>query len=350
MRKLLWSLLILITCSTQAFAQSPSLADYLRKAPATVSGQIQFEAQHKIYSKGLVSSGIRKDKSIGFGFDEHHVELYSKNAIYVSIAGVPVNITKMTYDNRTGQISVQSDVLGTGLKLKLVEKKVREQVQKQFQPKLRVAFERLSHLREQRTLGDASNVLREIAHAFDAEGSPKGGTLPSFRGDLTLLVAPVIDDQTVKIGSINADIKKGDALQSTIYFRKPSNSRLQLKGFSFASNKGIKVREEKTSNKTVKAVILDGISISEENGFQIEGTNVGDDLINTVQLVTGALQLADGNAKALKDCEPSNVVQDTINAKTRTKVKDYVKEYRAEFLKAGATPELLRAIENTTEA
>jgi hypothetical protein len=352
MRKLCLSLLIVLNSVSQALAESPSLVDYLRKAPATVSGQIQFEAQHRIYSKGLVSSGIRKDKSIGFGFDEHHVELYSKNAIYVSVAGVPVNITKLTYDNRTGQITVKSDVLGTGLQLGLIEKKVREQVQRQFQPKLRVAFERLSHLREQRTLGDASSVLKEIAHAFDSDGPRKGNVLPSFRGDLTLLVSPVLADQTVKIGAINADIKKGDALQNTIFFRKPNNAQLQLKGFTFASSKGIRVREEKSSSKTIKAVTLNSVSLSEELGFQFQGTNVGDDVIDVVNLVGGALALADhGNMKALNDCQHSEVVQDTvINSKTRGKVINYVKEYRTEFLKAGATPELLRAIENTRES
>ncbi len=351
MRKLGLSLLILLVCAAQAHAESPSLVDYLRKAPATVSGQIQFDDKHSIYKKGFVSSGIRKDKSIGFDFDEHHVQLNSKNAIYVSVAGVPVNITKLNYDNRTGQIAVRSDIMGTGINAPMIEKKVRAEVQRLFQPKLKTAFEHLSKLRQQRTLGDASSVLHEIARAFQNNGPKKGMGLPSYRGDLTLTVSPVAKDQTVTIGKLDADLKKGDALYSTIYFRKPKSAKLQLSGLSFTSAHGIRVRHDETSKKTVKAVILKGFSASEQDGFQIQGTNVGDDVINTFQLLTGIIKLADsGNPTALNDCQPTDVVQDSINTKARGKVLEYVKRYRTDFLEAGATPALILAIENSREA
>jgi hypothetical protein len=356
MRKYLSSILLCFVCCSQSLAQSPSLTDYLRTAPAKVRGQIEFEDSHSIYRSShgpisLITSGIRKDKPINFEFNEQEISLHTDKALYVSVAGIPVNITNITYDARTRKIGVNSSFFGTRLCSPLIEKHVRSEIQRQFGTKLQTAFNRLAVLRQQRSLVDTNNVLDQVVHAFDGDG--KGTGLPSFHGDLSV-VNPVARDITVDIDkNLSADLKAGDQLETTLQFRAPRGQHLQIKGLTFYSPDTIRLHSPKTSKQSIKAVDLRVLSVTEEGGFQVTATNGIDDTVsngvNAGKVLVAFIKLAQHQMTGAPDCESITAVQQFINGQARTGLQDYIKNHRTELVRAGATPQLLRALETDSD-
>lgn len=325
----------LVACVVQAAASEsqPTLADYVKRSPAYVTGQIEFSQPHGVFHRDVFGRSvfvalIRPHQPIDIHLTESGISLTSKSGLRVSVAGIPVNITRLTYDDVTGEVRATSSVLGTRVGSDWIEARAEEAVERSYGPKLRKAFGHVRSLRSQNSLVDTNRVLNAIVHSFDSErkdGKP-GRALPTFDGHLTL-VTRVVRDQEIRVGSVIAEVEAGDRLSTTVMIHVPSRRKLQIRGVIFTSNLGV----------LLKNVVLHSFSATEESGFRVDAQSGIDGAITSAELVLSALAGHGSSGRA-------TVVEDLVERKAQAKVSSFAVEHRAALVKAGLTPALIDAL------
>lgn len=311
-----------------------SLTDFVKPSPAFVSGRITFEKPHRVFrhdviGRSLFSASIRAGEPIDVTLTESKITLSSEKGLRISVAGVPVDITRLTYDDRTGQVKATSAILGTRLESDWIEARAEEAVERKFGPKLRTAFRHLKTLRAQSSLEDTGRVLNAVVDSFKTErkpGAKPGSALPTFDGHLTL-VFPVVRDEAIRIGKATARLEEGDRLATTVMIRVPSRRKLQIRGVVFTSNLGVRIG----------VVTLNAFSATEEGGFQLSAQNGIDGAITGTVFALGALS-------GSWSTESSDVVQSHVEGKVAAKVTDFASRNEQRLLKVGMTPALVRAL------
>jgi hypothetical protein len=335
----------------QPAEQYPSLIEYMRTAPVYLSGQIRFEKAHGLFHdtikgrKYLVGE-LQPNKDLNFQLNKTELQITTRGALKITVGGIPISVTSLKYNNVTGIVEAHNSILGIDAGDFYVERRIAYEIKKRFGVKLKEAFYKLSLVRKQKNLAQAADMLNAVVNVFDdppKAGEPHGPYLPTFDGMLTLNTDIPID-QTLQLGPAIADLKSGDELRSSLVVRVPSHEKMQIRGVVFSSDYGINLREKKTSQKSIKHVLLQSFSASEEGGFQITASNGGDDLIDNAILLAGFMRLADNLPP--DDVAKSDLVQNIINKKAENGLGNYVREHRAELQKAGVTSALLDAIES----
>jgi hypothetical protein len=343
-------------CQAQASGDNslPTLTEYLKTAPVVLSGQIHFEKAHRLFhdeigGRTYLEGSLQPNQDLDVTLSKTELEIKTKGGLLVTLAGVPVTVTSLKYNNVTGVVDAHSAVIGIDAGDFYIERRIAREIKTRFQPKLKEAFVRLALVRQQKSLSEAANMLNAVIGVFKSEPKPgaKPGTpLPTFAGTLTL-ITQVTDDQSVSVGPAVADLRGGDYLQSGVIVRVPSRGKMQIRGVMFTTNFGILLRQAQTSQKSVKTATLHGFYATEESGFQINATNGGDDLINGAGLLLNLIRVADHQAPSGVSQTQSTLIQSLINAKAEKGLSQYVSQHRPELLRAGATPELLNALESS---
>ncbi len=357
------SILAFILCSP-SFAQAegqradeiPTLTEYFRTAPVYIVGRIRFEKAHRLFHDEVagirvLEGSLQPNHDLNLWLSKTELRIRTKGGLRVSVAGVPVTVTKLNYSNKTGVVEVESSILGFDAGNFYAEKRMAEEIKNRFQPKLQEAFARLVLIRQQKNLGSAGDALNDVIHVFSPPpkpGAKRGTPLPTFVGEISLItIAP--SDQSVRVGKLVADIQEGDALESSVLLRVPSRSKAQIRGLMFSSSKGLVLRKPEGSKHDVKTATLSGFSATENYGFQLDATNGADAIISGTQLLIGLIRIADRGVmpteESLSGVRGSTLIQNVINAKAKNGLREFVQNNRADLLKAGATPELLNALE-----
>lgn len=353
-------LLLLSLLMSHALAQSnpPDMVDYLSTVPAMVSGQMSLESDWKAYEektpiilgiKKHVVFKIKKDAKIGFKFNETSLLIQSKSALEISINGIKVNISALGYDTKTKKFSVSTRVLG-GLSSPLIESRVKKFLEQKFTAKLDHAAKLLQKLRSQRKLGDAQKLLLNILGIFTTGATAPGTSpVPNINGAMSLHLE-IPKNQTVMTGIARADFKQGQEVDLTMKFRK-HNGRFKIDGLIMYAPAGIVFRRPNSKNpKAAMKAVIKGISLTRTSGFQMDGANSGDELLNGVASIFNLLAQASSGGRA-PACDEITLIQQLLDKRMTGSVKDYIRSHRGELIASGLSAELLYALErDNTEA
>lgn len=333
-----------LVCVSHAGAETrqlPTLSQYLKGSSSYVTGQIRFERPHRVFchdvlGQSLFDARIRANQPIGILLTESGITLTSKHGLRISVAGIPVDITRLSYDDRTGEVRAKSSVLGTRVASHWIEARAEEAVEREFGPKLREAFTHVKTLRAQNSLADVGHVLNAVVDSFKSrrKGGKAGGghPLPNFEGQLTL-VTPIARNEAFRVGprdgrGVVGQLEAGDQLSLTVMIHVPSRRKLQIRGVIFTSNLGVHL----------KNLVLHSFSALEESGFRIDAENGIDGVLSGAELVLSTL------AGERYSAGGSTVVENMIEAKISSRVAAFATKHRAGLLRAGVTPELVQAL------
>ncbi len=343
---------------TSAVDDLPTLAEYFRSAPLFMVGSIQFEKDHQIFHDQVagvnyLKGTIQAHRNLNIWLSRDELRIQTKGGLRVSLAGVPISVTSLKYNNRNGQVEVESSTLGIDVGNFYIEKKMASEIKKKFQAKLHRAFSRLVLIRQQKTIDDASSMLNEVINVFknNRQGAKRGKPLPTFTGDVNL-VTLVPQNTVVRIGSVAAELTVGDALISSVLIRAPSRGKVQIRGVQFSSAQGIVLHKNTGTSQGILRATLKSVSATETYGFQLDATNGVDDLISGARVLSTLSRVGRHNPAAtasdltdeLSRVEPSLLIQKIINAKAQGGLKFYVLSHRDELLKSGASPALVDAL------
>jgi hypothetical protein len=353
---LVLSLLCAMQGSAQTPEQLPTLTEYFKTAPLYLVGRVRFEKAHRLFHDQIagmnyLEGSLQPDKDLNIWLSRDELRIKTNGGLLVRLAGVPVTVTALKYNHHTHEVYVESATLGIDAGNFYVEKRMAQEIKTRFEPKLEEAFAKLVQIRQQQTLsaaGDALNAVIEVFSPKPKPGAKRGTPLPTFVGEVSLITL-VPRAQTVRIGKAVADIEKNDSLESSILLRAPSRKKVQIRGLMFSSAKGLVVRTPEGSAHGIKTATLNSFSATEDYGFQLDGTNGADALISGTRLMISLIRVADRGIApteaAFTETKPANLIQQIINAKAQDGLRDFVRSHRADLLKAGATPELLNALE-----
>ena len=350
--------------SLQSFAQAqapantapPTLTDYIRTAPVYLIAHVKFEKPHRLFHSEIAGreylrAYIRKDQELRIRVSKTDLQINTVDGLRLSIAGIPINITSLHYNNVTREVQAKSSLLGVDAGNFYVEQRVAKEIKNKFLPKLQEAFARLLKVRQQQSLSAAGDMLNSVINVFKDEPKPgqkRGPPLPTFTGSLTL-VTQVTQSLTLGFGEVVADLQEGDVLSTTLMVRVPCRAKMQVRGFMFNSATGIGLRQAQTTSESIKRAILTSFWATEGDGFQIAATNGADSMIDSIvggaNLLVGIL--AFGSKTSPLKINQSTLIQGFINAKAQKGLSQYVIDNRPKLLKAGATPELLDALERS---
>lgn len=329
--------------------QLPDVIDFMRYSAGRVNGEITLNSDMLVNQTpstfGNVKTTIRGDRKILFGFNNHAIRISSKNGIQLTIAGIKVDITDLGYDDKTKKFSVSTKVLGI-ISSKTIEAKIIAVLEKNFKSKLHEATKLLQRVRDQKSVGDAQEVLMSIVNIFK-NGTGGNKVMPDFRGAVTL-ESIVPSTQTVAVRLAQADLKKGHTIYSTMDFRR-SKGKLQMDAFRFYAPQGIKVRSISNDNKkSIKSATIRGVSLTTVSGLQIDGENGGDSLLSTaVTLVSVIGKAASMRPISEKDCLDVRLVQEMLDSNWKGNLKEYILANKARLLSSGYSPQLLNALIHT---
>ena len=338
--------------------EEQALVEYFRKTPVSLNGRIQFEEPVRLFHEDMagfdvLEGSLRPHTDLYISLSRTHLEITSAGGLILYIGGLPVSVLSLNYDNVTGAVDIKSKVLGFRGS-SYVESWMAAKLQKKFCPKLKLAFAKIVQVRQQNSLTDAGVIVDEVINVFKEHkpGSKPAPPLPTFGGELTL-TTPIATPQVFQIGPLVAALEEGDTLSSTALIRVPRHSRLQIRGLLFGSSKGIHLRTPGATPGSLKTAILNGFSATEGEGLKIEATNGVDDAINGLAVLVAIAKAGsrhssrDANADTvLKDFSPTKLIQQLVEAKARGGLREYVVTNRPRLLAAGATVELLKALES----
>jgi hypothetical protein len=358
--KILLLIVMTLISGAQSFAQAPdqfpTLPEYFKTAPLFLVGRVRFEKAHRLFHDQVagfnyLEGSLQPNKDLNVWLSREELRINTDGGLLVRLAGVPVKVTALKYNNISREVYVESSTLGIDTGNHYVERRMAQEIKTRFEPKLQEAFSRLVLIRQQRTLGAAGEALNAVIEVFSPPpkpGAKRGTPLPTFVGELSFITL-VPEAQTVQVGNFVADIKKDDSLESSVLIRAPSRKKVQIRGLMFRSTKGLLVRTPEGTSSGIKTAVLKSFSATEEYGFQLEGTNGADALISGTRLMINLIRVADQGLApteaSFSDTKPATVIQNIINAKAHDGLREFVRIHRADLLKAGATSELLNALE-----
>lgn len=347
-------LLLFFTLSEGSAAEptAKSILEVLRQTPATASGLIAIEQNMELYKDQVgplkISLKLNANEPIGFNFSEHHLTILPDKAITLSLFGVPVKFDYIQYDDTSGKFTVKCSPPFEGLRkvpgisklISLRDEAINAEIEKvlneKYKPKVVRAFKELSKFRTSQTMNDVDKVAQTIADIFsDGKRAP---TLPVIKGNINLNFQPE-KAQRFMFGDWKADIQANDNVMAGISFVK-KNGKTDIKGVEFASAKGIRF-----SGKT-KVPELVSINVSElkfsENGPYLVYDLGAEEVIAGFQLIISVLK-----TNSISDCTPIQLkqIRQQIDKELKGQLSNLIKIHYKALLSAGATPELLAALQ-----
>lgn len=337
-----------------AHASPPDMIDYLSTIPAKVTGRMELASDWKAFEEktplvlGLkkhVVFKVRKNAPIKYEFNESTLLIQSAGALELSINGIKVNVTAIGYDSKKKDFFVNTKIIH-GISSPIIEDRIKKVLKEKFTAKLDRAAAVMTKMRSKRKLGDAQKLLMTVVDIFKEGAAANTPPIPNITGAVSLTLK-IPANQTVIAGESRADFKKGQIVDVSMDFRK-IRDKFKVDGIKFYANDGINFRRPKSKNPKdfVKATIK-GISLTRTSGFQVDGTNSGDELMSQVATIFNLLaQAASRNQRRDLNCDDDVTLFHTLlDRKLSGSVKEYIRSHRASLLEAGLSSELLYALE-----
>lgn len=335
--------ILLQVSSLLAAAPVNTIIDYLKETPASVGGRISLDSSLQLYEgkKGIIPIGMRinKNQEVGFSFSEQHLSISADKAIDLTIAGIPFKVKSIYYHEQTGKFQVKTDTpLNIGAET--LNREIEKTLNDLYKPKILRAFRELKNLRAANKMQDVSKVINSISKIFAT-----GGTTPTVRGNVELSFHPPAD-RTLRLDQWRAEIKKGDSIDFGMDFVLPSKGSLKVSGVQFNSSRGIRL-SGRTSFPEIASVNFKHMR-ADSTGVNFNYDIGAEEVIAGFMIIMNVVKSYSGNPNdVLKECDPVRLeaIRRSLDGNLRTEIARMIRSHRKDLLAAGASRELLAALD-----
>lgn len=339
------SILILVAI-VNCFGATPaeSLIDYLRDTPASIGGSIAMDKDLQLYSgkKGIFPVGmkINANKSINYSFSEDYLAIDSFEGLSLTIAGISFHVKSIYFNEKTGKFKVRTSTpLDIGAAS--LSAQIEQVLNDHYKPKVIRAFQELKSIRSRQSLRDVNQVISTISNIFST-GS--GVQVPTIRGSANLVFTPRIN-KNLKLDQWKAEIKKSDYLVLGMDFTKSSNS-LVVNAVRFNSQQGIRI-SGKTDFPEINSILFKGMNANHQ-GITFDYDLGAEEVITGFKILLTSLQAYSRSPGDLfKECDPVRLesIRKLIDGNLRREIAEMIRIHRKSLLNAGASPQLLAALD-----
>lgn len=318
--------------SVVSSSQINSMMGYLRQAPASVTGSITAGRTVMLADDGISKVRMNGNFPLSFDLTETGLTLNSRagepGAITLMIGPMPIKVNSVSYDTN-GNFSVDVKTPGRILEREL-ERKVAEELEKKFKRKMERAFIQLRTLREQRTIGDAQQVITSISGIFadgNAASSSVFDNLP-LSGDIRLEIKPPAD-QTMEVGQLSMDITADDRISAGIDFSR-TGTGFQIDRISLQSYEGIVVRPQGPKRVDIRSARVTQINI-DSNGMSPTYVTGPEEAMGGISLLVTALLAYQGSQDlgTVPYCDPDmriDALQNWLNCRLNGGLAEVARE------------------------
>lgn len=185
-----------------------------------------------------------------------------------------------------------------------------------------------------------NQVIQSITKIFAT-----GGPSPTVRGNIELNFQPTAN-RTLRLHQWRAEIKKGDNIGFGKDFVLPTKGSLRVNGVQFNSNHGIRF-SGKTSFPEIASVNFKHMS-ADENGINLNYDIGAEEVIAGFMIVMNVVKSYSGHpGDVLKECDPVRLeqIRRSIDGNLKTELARMIRSHRKILLDAGASRELLAALD-----
>lgn len=184
-----FSLFLLFATGARAQELEPFI-NFLRSAPAYMSGEVAFRSESVLYQEGWTIVKILANQKIGFTFKENYLEVRPQNGFYVKYAGFRVLIESVTWtpSGMKTVSKVPADI--TGLSRGTVSRGVADVLEDIFGEQLLKANNLLKRVRRQQSMGQIFEIAKAVVYVFTRSDSAGNVSLPNYYGEMGLSFLP----------------------------------------------------------------------------------------------------------------------------------------------------------------
>lgn len=336
-------LALLVSMSVFANPAMTTVVDYLRGTPAYVSGNIRLDQSMQLYEGkyGILPTGmvINARKPINFTFSEHHLDISSEEGISLKLGGIPFKVKNIAYDDRIGKFTAKTDT-PMGIGARALNSQIEQVLNSQYKGKLIKAFNELKSIRSKQNLKDVNQVINTITAIF----STPGPALPTVRGNVELGFIPSANKR-LKLDQWKADLQQNDSISIGMDFVR-TRDQLKVNAVEMNSYKGIRI-SGRTNFPEIASINFRSMR-ADAGGIKFNYEIGAEEVITGFVLLTNVIRAyASRGSSGVIDCDPVRLeaIRNSLDANLRKEIAVMIRKYRAEFIKAGASPQLLAALD-----
>ncbi len=319
----------------------------MRETPAYINGDFQLSASVNLMrdTSGIIPKTIelKAERSIGFYFDEHSLNLNTQDALYVWYGGIKSKIKNISYDDRTGEISVSSST-PLGLFNSSLSSVAKKALESQFKNKLKLAFQELRRIRSEHNTDQAKESIQAIINTIFAGGSGQG-KFPSISGEASLGFK-VERNRTIPLTEqIVAKVKQDDQVKISSNFTLV-NGKTTFQTLKLESDSGITLQGD-TRWPEIKSVEVHELEVGPQ-GLSLNYKIGGEQVIQGLILAFAAVASANSPRGINPDCIPEVElpgIRRKLNQEFHGQLSFLLHQNRAALIAAGVNPKLIDVLD-----
>ena len=241
--------------------------NFLRTAPAFISGTVYFNADSVLFDDGWTQVKLLANKPIEFTFSENYLEVRAEDAFYIKSYKLRVYVSSVKWTPSSGVTSkskAPADI--TGLSSGFVSGKVNEALAKLFEAKLVRANNLLKRIRVQPSFGSIFEIAKAIVKIFTSASDTGGISLPKYRGEIGLNLMPK-KEQAFNLYGMRVGIHELDFYNTSFEFTGDNNG-IYPHAVKLTSRDGVDINYGK-EYKIAARLILKNVRL-DSRGTEIE--------------------------------------------------------------------------------
>ncbi|MBD63577.1 MAG: hypothetical protein CME62_00080 [Halobacteriovoraceae bacterium] len=340
---------ILVITSASLYAQEipGTVKRFIGQSKVKAKGHVTFKksftlketSSQTLIGRIPVKAWIKANKKISYNYNFHEFYLSTDGGIQLSINGVKVDVTHLSYNSSTGKFKTRTNV-AFGFRSSYIEKETESQLNELFARRMNLAFRKLKNVLRSNTVQVGAERILSVLEVFKVGGMDI--SFPAYETTNTLLVVSQ-KNQSIQIEpKIYAGVKKNQYLSFSVRHRWTGRN-LYITGIVFnPGNQQLTLKRSRGGS--LLEVYIRGISMTENVGYQIAHTNSIDTLATSLGIIFGvALNNASGNYRYR--ASSVSFAQDFMDAYISGGMREFVASNKSTLRSAGFSPQLIRALE-----
>lgn len=352
MKHLLLTFIALLSVNFAFSIETTSLAscrEMLGGSKGKVSGAFKFAKDLQLLDKnetykagGILKlplkAKIKADREVKYSFNSESFLLTSPGGIKIDVGPLVVTVPWVSYDKKTGKFELGTKLIGQNYDS--VSDEIATQLEQRIGPTLKAGLNNFFKLI---TTTDDPEIIKTgiVAILKSFATTDSDDPLPDYIGYGELFLEPGADCRT-KLGPLYATIKKDQTIRTKLSFRG-TDEVYKTTGVTIFTDQGcfpLSIIES-----TDIGGCIQGISFSEESGFQLSGINDLDVAASTLKLLINYVDAQKGKVPTNQSCDCNGVgAQEFLDAAVLEKIKKYVRENFNYLKEYGFSEKVLVAI------
>ncbi len=337
--------------STVVERQNALLLDTLRSSEAEVHGMFHMDRSVNLFHEnGLLSKDltIPQNRELGFSLNDTGIQIFSRDAMVMTVSGITFNLREIAYDERTGFSVRANSSLWGNLGGNEVGNEVKNVLEERYGQKMRTAFLQLKQLRRQRNLNDANVLIQNIMGIFKepANGQPDPFRNVGITGTVTATIT-ARRSANLDFGEAQMQIRPGSSLAASTDFSLRQNN-FHINNIRLDASQ-INVFPTHERPDGVVRVTGAHVSLTEEGLTTLFDTPAEGEVMTIALAVSWLSNVARAGTLATGViCPPSNrvqFIQDMISDRVRPQLATMIRQHRQQFLTAGVDAQILNALD-----